>query len=273
MFKVSIITVVYNDVYHIDKTINNVLKQTYPNLEYIVIDGNSSDGTRDVIKKYDGKIKWISEPDKGIYDAMMKGACLASGDWILFRNCGDFFYSPEAIETLFNEYSEDNGEDFLLANSRLFKDWGYFDEKPAIISCDYMDRMPVLHPSTFIRRKTQLKFPFHLEYHNSADYCFFIEAFKNGAKYRYFDMLISIIDCTSGVTAETFEQTINDNIAIKEKFNASHLQVKSLKKMLRKHKLSKAILRFFPFLSLYFRIKDKQRGWIVCSKDVILADI
>lgn len=70
---VSVITVVYNDVSHIEKTISNVLKQTYPFLEYIVVDGASTDGTLDVIKKYDGKLKYVSEPDKGIYDAMQKG--------------------------------------------------------------------------------------------------------------------------------------------------------------------------------------------------------
>ena len=111
---VSVITVVYNDVSHIEKTISNVLKQTYPFLEYIVVDGASTDGTLDVIKKYDGKLKYVSEPDKGIYDAMQKGAQLASGEWILFRNCGDFFFSPDAIEKVFNGYV-DKGEDFILS--------------------------------------------------------------------------------------------------------------------------------------------------------------
>lgn len=88
--KVSVITVVYNDVKNIEKTIKNVLKQTYTNLEYVVVDGASKDGTLDIIKRYEGKLRWISEPDKGIYDAMQKGANSATGEWIIFRNCGDF---------------------------------------------------------------------------------------------------------------------------------------------------------------------------------------
>ena len=117
--KVSVITVVYNDVKNIEKTIKNVLKQTYTNLEYVVVDGASKDGTLDIIKRYEGKLRWISEPDKGIYDAMQKGANTATGEWIIFRNCGDYFITPDAIDKVFSEY-RDNGEDFILCNSSYF---------------------------------------------------------------------------------------------------------------------------------------------------------
>lgn len=100
-YKVSIITVVYNDVRNIKYTIDNSLKQTYKNLEIIVVDGASTDGTTDVIKKYNDNILWISEKDTGIYDAMNKGAKLATGDWLLFHNCGDYFLSANAISSVF----------------------------------------------------------------------------------------------------------------------------------------------------------------------------
>ena len=116
MQKVTVITVVYNNVSKIEKTIQNVLKQTYSELEYVVVDGASTDGTTDIIKKYNENIKWISEPDKGIYDAMMKGVRMATGEWVLFRNCGDFFFKPTSIEDVFSKY-EDKGEDFLLADT------------------------------------------------------------------------------------------------------------------------------------------------------------
>lgn len=100
--KISVITVVYNDVDNIERTITNVLKQTYPNLEYIVVDGNSTDGSVNIIKKYSNQLAyWCSEKDKGIYDAMNKGVQHCTGEWIIFRNCGDYFRTPTAIEDVF----------------------------------------------------------------------------------------------------------------------------------------------------------------------------
>lgn len=97
---ITVITVVYNGVENLEQTILSVVNQTYDNIEYILIDGNSTDGTLDIIKKYEDKIDyWQSEPDKGIYDAMNKGIKLASGEWINFMNAGDVFYEQKTIQT------------------------------------------------------------------------------------------------------------------------------------------------------------------------------
>ena len=87
---ITIITVAYNAVKDIENTILSVLNQTYPNIEYIIIDGGSTDGTLDIIKKYEDKISyWVSEPDKGIYDAMNKGILKATGDYLFFLGADD----------------------------------------------------------------------------------------------------------------------------------------------------------------------------------------
>ena len=87
---ISIITVSYNAVKTIEDTIVSVLGQTYSNIEYIIIDGGSTDGTLDIIKKYEDKITyWVSEPDKGIYDAMNKGILKATGDYLFFLGADD----------------------------------------------------------------------------------------------------------------------------------------------------------------------------------------
>lgn len=97
--KVSVITVVFNDVAHIRETIESYLSQTWEDKEYIVIDGGSTDGTLDVIKEYADNINyWISEKDNGMYDAMNKGILHSTGDWINILNSGDTFASPTAIE-------------------------------------------------------------------------------------------------------------------------------------------------------------------------------
>lgn len=92
--KISVVTVCYNAVQTLEKTMLSVLNQTYPDVEYIIIDGGSTDGTVDIIKKYADRLAyWVSEPDKGIYDAMNKGTLKASGDWIIYINADDILLS------------------------------------------------------------------------------------------------------------------------------------------------------------------------------------
>ena len=173
--KISIITVVYNGIECIEKTILNVLKQTYENIEYIVVDGGSTDGTIEVLNKYSKQISyWISESDEGIYDAMNKAVTFSTGEWIIFRNCGDYFFSPTILNEIFCIY-RDNGEDFIAGNVRYFKANKYKDFVPAILIKHYFEGMPFFHPATLIRRKTQNKYPFSLKYKQSSDYHFFIQ--------------------------------------------------------------------------------------------------
>lgn len=102
--KISIITATYNCNDSIEKTILSVLSQDYGNIEYIVIDGGSTDGTLDCIKQYSDRISyWISEQDEGLYDALNKGIKMASGDWIGLLNSGDLFHSPHTISELFEK--------------------------------------------------------------------------------------------------------------------------------------------------------------------------
>ncbi|WP_338811940.1 glycosyltransferase family 2 protein [Bernardetia sp. Wsw4-3y2] len=100
----TIATVCYNAAEELEKTIQNVAKQTYPNIEYIIIDGNSRDNTLEIIGNYENNIsKYISEKDNGIYDAMNKAINLTKGDYILFMNAGDTFVSNTIIEEIFTE--------------------------------------------------------------------------------------------------------------------------------------------------------------------------
>ena len=101
--KVSIITVVYNDVKNIRSTIESYLSQSYDNKEYIIIDGGSNDGTMDIVNLYRDRIDVVvSEPDKGIYDAMNKGIKRATGNWIGILNSGDTFVSTDTLKTVFS---------------------------------------------------------------------------------------------------------------------------------------------------------------------------
>ncbi len=119
MITFSIVTVVYNGQTVLEKTIQSVLAQTYPFIEYIIVDGGSKDDTLKIIHKYDARInKWISEPDRGIYDAMNKGIKMATGDFILFLNAGDRLYDPATLEKIAAQIKPDTdvayGETMLV---------------------------------------------------------------------------------------------------------------------------------------------------------------
>lgn len=104
---ISIITVAYNAKDEIEKTIKSVLEQSYNNIEYIIIDGGSTDGTLEIIKKYEEKIDyWISEPDKGIYDAMNKGIRHAHGLWMNFLNAGDTYANNDVLVKMFSNNND-----------------------------------------------------------------------------------------------------------------------------------------------------------------------
>ncbi len=104
---VSVITVAFNSALRLENTIRSVVNQTYDNVEYIVIDGGSTDGSLDIIREFGGCIDyWRSEPDRGIYDAMNKGLSAARGEWINFMNTGDAFYARESLTDTVGEFSD-----------------------------------------------------------------------------------------------------------------------------------------------------------------------
>ena len=113
---VSIITIVFNDVNNIQETIDSVWSQSYQNIEYIVIDGGSSDGTREVVERNTDKIDfWISEIDHGIYDAINKGIKAANGDYIGLLHSGDLFNSSNVVDAIVEEFVHKN-VDSVIAN-------------------------------------------------------------------------------------------------------------------------------------------------------------
>lgn len=106
--RISVVTINFNHKEGLEKTIKSTVSQSYENLEYIVIDGASSDGSKEVIENYaDSIVYWVSEPDGGIYDAMNKGALAATGEWINFMNSGDIFASNEVIRLIGKQISEE----------------------------------------------------------------------------------------------------------------------------------------------------------------------
>lgn len=180
----SVITIVYNNARDIERTLVSVLNQTYPNIEYIVVDGASTDGTLEIIKRYGSRIsKLISEKDKGIYDAMNKGLAAATGDYVIFMNSGDEFYDAHTAEKVF---ATAEGADIYYGETEMVNDERQSlgrrrhkaPEKFTWRSFKY--GMSVSHQAIYIRRS--LVEPYDPKYHLSADIDWIIRAAKKAKK-------------------------------------------------------------------------------------------
>ena len=125
--KLSVITVTYNAEHTLERTLKSVREQTYPAIEHIIVDGNSNDGTVALIHRYENeRLKWISEPDKGLYDAMNKGIKMATGDYLCFLNAGDTFYDTDTVQKIFASIDEDHSPDILYGETAIVDDNGRF---------------------------------------------------------------------------------------------------------------------------------------------------
>ena len=160
---ITVITVVFNGILTFENTILSVINQSYKKIEYIVIDGGSTDGTVDLIKKYQDRISyWVSEPDNGIYDAMNKGAAMSTGDWIYFLGADDFMFNCiHQVVPLFESESIMYGDViFKMNQNRLY---GKFNSFKFIIH-----NMP--HQALFYPRRVFDKYTYEKKYIYLADY-------------------------------------------------------------------------------------------------------
>lgn len=193
--KLSVITINYNNCDGLSKTIQSVVNQTWKEFEYIIIDGGSTDGSVDVIKKYADKITyWVSEPDKGIYHAMNKGIDVAKGEYCLFLNSGDSLFDKRT----FSEVSvELNGAEVITGT--LMLDSGTFCLSPTEVTIPYLykDCGTLSHPSSFIKSHLLKKYHYDEELKIVSDWKFFIQVLiMDGVSYKSISQVISIFDCT-----------------------------------------------------------------------------
>lgn len=188
--KLSIITVVFNGASTLEKTINSVLSQTYDNIEYILVDGGSTDNTIEILKKYDdSNLSWVSEPDKGIYDAMNKGIERASGDWLYFLGADDQFYNNNVLKAVFGETDIMN-YDFIYGNvkSEAFKNVydGEFDFEKLL-------KKNISHQAIFCHKNIFLTIgKYNLKYKTHADWDFNLRCFENNEmRIKYVNEIIA----------------------------------------------------------------------------------
>ncbi len=194
MDKVSIITVVYNNVKGIKDTLDSFFSQTYCEKELIVIDGGSGDGTVDVIKEYSsGMAYWCSEPDNGIYDAMNKGITHTTGEWIIFLNSGDTFVNADVLTNAMS-FPDKDAYDVLYGNSIEVTDTAKL-ERYANPDVSKMELYPLYrHGSSFVRASTQKRFLFNTNLKSQLGYALDWEMiyrmYSDGCKFKNINIFI-----------------------------------------------------------------------------------
>lgn len=225
--KVSIITVCYNSAKTIEDTINSVASQTYPNIEYIVIDGASSDSTLDILEKRKEHIDVvISEPDKGIYDAMNKGIKVATGDVVGILNSDDFFSSDESVEHLVKSFTE--GVDAVFGDLKYVKQENS-DQLSRVYSSSGFKLWKmrfgfmVPHPTFYAKKELFDKFGYYkLNYRVAADFELMARFFLCGIKYqRVGKILVSMRE--GGISSSGLKWRIHQNSEIVRACRENHL--------------------------------------------------
>lgn len=226
--KISVVTVCYNAAETIEETMLSVLNQTYDNVEYIIIDGGSTDGTVDIIKKYADRLAyWVSEPDKGIYDAMNKGIAVATGDYINFMNAGDRFFECDTISKI---------SPFMQTHPIIvYGDWiesfnGQMVEKKALPLTHLRKGMAFPHQSAFIQNSYHKSKPYDTRYRIAADYNLFYNACVNNERFEYADITVSVYDMTpsKSISLKNYKYLIQEHLQISGSGNSITLGIKRM---------------------------------------------
>lgn len=196
--KLSVITINYNNRDSLKKTIESVVNQTYKDFEYIIIDGGSTDGSVEVLKEYSDKIDyWVSEPDKGIYNAMNKGIDIAKGEYCIFLNSGDSFCN---YQTLSLSVPFLDGTDVVAGYAKLDTGEIVIYPKEITLQSLYNHQQPC-HQSSFIKTELLKKHRYDEKYKLVSDWKFFIHIFiYDNSSFKPIDIVVSVYD-TNGLSS------------------------------------------------------------------------
>ena len=210
--RISVVTVCYNAVDCIEQTMLSVLDQTYHDIEYIIIDGGSTDGTVDIIKKYADRLAyWISEPDKGIYDAMNKGIAVATGDYINFMNAGDTFRDQSSIYTYVDVIKP---ESEIIYGDVIIKYHSRFQYRKPLWLDHLSECLPFCHQSVIVKTGLLRDRQFDTSYRILGDYDFFYSCYKRGLCFQYIPEALSVYDSTEGVSKDCLSEIMAEKFRI-----------------------------------------------------------
>lgn len=207
--KLSIVTINFNNCKGLQKTIDSVVAQTFTDFEWIIIDGGSTDGSRELIEQYANLFAyWVSEPDKGIYNAINKGIAQAKGEYIQILNSGDCLFEGSTLEQLFsNQYDAD----ILYGDAIcLYPDGSRLDKKyPDTVSLNYFIHNVINHQASFYRRQVFDGHPYNEKYMIAGDWAYCMEAVCRGMRFLHINQTIVYYD-NNGISAQWSERQIKE---------------------------------------------------------------
>ena len=261
MDKVSVITICYNAEKEIENTLVSVMDQTYENIEYIIIDGQSKDNTLEIINsvlsKYPNRdVKISSEPDNGIYDAMNKGIQKATGEWINFMNAGDCFSHSGIIEEMCIELSPE----ISILRGNIIRKYPKFDVKSVGVTSQNPGIMDMFnntfhHQACFIKRELFEKFGLYsMDYKLCADWKFFYECVVvNNVKTKYIDKTVALFSMDGASTENALKYRQEQELFLTQLYGEELFSLLKELQAYRKVKLCsiycRARMRFFDSLS------------------------
>lgn len=183
MLKLSVITVTYNAAHTLERTLRSVQEQTFPYIEHVIVDGNSRDDTIALIQQYENeKMNWVSEPDKGLYDAMNKAARRATGDYLCFLNAGDTFFATDSVERMMQNMESGPSPDIIYGETAIVDEKGTFLHMRRLKAPEkltwrsFQQGMLVCHQAFVVKNK--LFEPYDLSYSFSSDFDWCIRMMK-----------------------------------------------------------------------------------------------
>lgn len=253
--KLSIITINYNNREGLQKTLKSVFSQSFTDFEWIVIDGGSTDGSKELIAENSDKIAyWVSEKDRGIYHAMNKGLEKANGVYCQFLNSGDSFINEDVLNQVFqvNNLSDVNyGDIWLLEEERIIEKRTY----PAQINLSFLFKAPLGHQAAFFRTDLAKTIKYKEQYKISADRAFFLEFYVRGFSFNYLNIPIAFFD-NEGISSKqsTFNSRQKQFYSIKRDFFSDQV-VKDIERLLFVEEEFLFVKRIWPINTLYCLFK------------------
>ena len=213
--KISVITINWNNAEGLRKTVESVISQTVPPFEFIIIDGASTDGSVDVIKEHaSGITYWVSEKDKGIYNAMNKGVAKATGEWCIFMNSGDCFAGPNVIEKIKDSKAD---ADIICGNTLLSDRPDAPKRHPDSITFEYLFDTAINHQSALIRTSLLRKYPYDEQLKIVSDRKFFLQALiLDNCSYQNLDIDIAEYDITGFSSRNRLETRLEYDRVLEE---------------------------------------------------------
>lgn len=183
MKKLSVITITWNAAATLERTLRSVREQSWPHIEHLIIDGGSDDGTLELIGRFaHEQLRWVSEPDRGLYDAMNKGAAMAKGDYLCFLNAGDTFFAADTVEKMMLTFEDASAPDILYGETAIVDDAGTFLHMRRLKAPEklnwksFRQGMVVCHQAFIVKR--ELFEPYNLAYRFSSDFDWSIRMMK-----------------------------------------------------------------------------------------------